>query len=119
MILDDDHVRRALLKPDTAWRSQPELRDAAVLAPLFRRDGQDWLLYTLRREGAPEGRRDRRGGICRVVNRILDVKCIVEAAILLDAGAPPPALFPTLVGWHLFPAKRRHAGSSRMVARSL
>lgn len=50
MNLDDELLRRALLAPATDWRTQPQLRDAAVLAPLFRRDGQDWLLYTLRRD---------------------------------------------------------------------
>jgi len=48
--LDDARLRRALLAPETDWRTRPRLRDAAVLAPLFRRDGQDWLLYTLRRD---------------------------------------------------------------------
>lgn len=50
MNLDDQLLRKALLEPSTDWRSRPQLRDAAVLAPLFRRGGQDWLLYTVRRD---------------------------------------------------------------------
>ena len=50
-----DQALRALLGPaDGPWRSRPGLRDAAVLAPLFSRDGEDRLLLTLRRRDLPD-----------------------------------------------------------------
>jgi 8-oxo-dGTP pyrophosphatase MutT (NUDIX family) len=68
---DLDRLLRERLGPiDRTWRPRgvpaagvvepavPDLaaglRDAAVLAPLFHRDGEDWLLLTKRREGLPD-----------------------------------------------------------------
>jgi 8-oxo-dGTP pyrophosphatase MutT (NUDIX family) len=68
---DLDRLLRERLGPiDRTWRprgvpvegiaepASPDLgralRDAAVLAPLFHRDGEDWLLLTKRREGLPD-----------------------------------------------------------------
>ncbi len=45
----DASLRAALEPPSREWRSQPGLVDAAVLAPLFTRDGRDFLLFTQRR----------------------------------------------------------------------
>jgi len=50
MQIPDPHLR-AVLDPLTVdWRSRPPQRDAAVLAPLFSRAGQDWVLFTKRRD---------------------------------------------------------------------
>ncbi len=46
---DDGALRRALGPAIGAWRSRPRMRDAAVLVPLVRDAGQDWLLLTQRR----------------------------------------------------------------------
>lgn len=48
MRIDDDDARGRLQPPTVEWRTRPGLRDAAVLAPLFRDDGEDWLLFTKR-----------------------------------------------------------------------
>lgn len=50
MKLDDHTLRAALDAPDRGWRSKEGLRDAAILAPVFRRDDEDWLLFTVRRD---------------------------------------------------------------------
>jgi 8-oxo-dGTP pyrophosphatase MutT (NUDIX family) len=39
---------------DRAWRPRAGLRDAAVLAPIFTRDGRDRLFLTKRREDLPD-----------------------------------------------------------------
>jgi len=50
-----DAALRACLGPaDGAWNTRAGLRDAAILAPLFRRDGVDHLLLTLRRDDLPD-----------------------------------------------------------------
>jgi len=49
MRLDDQHVRSVLDPIDRHWSSRSGMRDAAVLAPLFARDDEDWLLFTKRR----------------------------------------------------------------------
>lgn len=49
MRIDDDDLRRRLGTPDAVWRSEPGLRDAAVLLPLVRREPGDVLVFTLRR----------------------------------------------------------------------
>lgn len=48
MILDDEALGRQLLPLPTDWKTLPGLRSAAVLAPVFRRAGEDWLLLTQR-----------------------------------------------------------------------
>ena len=50
----DARLRAGLGPPDRAWRPREGLRDAAVLAPLFRRDGEERLLLTKRREDLPD-----------------------------------------------------------------
>lgn len=54
MILEDELVRAALLAVPRQWESMSEQRSAAVLAAIFRRDGADHLLFTLRRADLPE-----------------------------------------------------------------
>jgi 8-oxo-dGTP pyrophosphatase MutT (NUDIX family) len=52
---DPDALLRARLGPPPRdWRSRAGLRDAAVLAPIFRRGGADWLLLTERRDDLPD-----------------------------------------------------------------
>ena len=53
MLLDDRDLHLRLDPPDLAWRTEPGLRDAAVLLPLVRRDGGDRLVFTLRRDDLP------------------------------------------------------------------
>ncbi|MGA1524565.1 MAG: NUDIX hydrolase, partial [Planctomycetota bacterium] len=64
----DDAVLRAVLDPPpTLWSGREGLRDAAVLAPILTRAGEDWFLFTRRRDDLrhhpgqvsfPGGRRD-------------------------------------------------------------
>jgi 8-oxo-dGTP pyrophosphatase MutT (NUDIX family) len=49
MLLDDDLLRRGLAPLMRTWDATQGLRTAAVLAPIFRRGGEDWLLFTERR----------------------------------------------------------------------
>jgi 8-oxo-dGTP pyrophosphatase MutT (NUDIX family) len=50
MTVLSDGLLRAVLEPvERGWRPLPPLRDAAVLAALFTRDGRDHLLFTQRR----------------------------------------------------------------------
>lgn len=51
--LPDAHVRDALAPPDTDWRTEGDLRDAAVLLVLVERDGVDHVLYNVRRDDLP------------------------------------------------------------------
>lgn len=53
MIISDEALRAALDAPRPEWRSVEDLRDAAVLAPLFRRGGRDHLLFTVRHDDLP------------------------------------------------------------------
>ena len=53
VILDDDALREHLLALPEAWEGPDELRSAAVLAPIFRRRNEDWLLLTQRRADLP------------------------------------------------------------------
>jgi 8-oxo-dGTP pyrophosphatase MutT (NUDIX family) len=46
---DDRELRLRLGAPTLDWRSEPGLRDAAVVLPLVRRPEGDTLLFTLRR----------------------------------------------------------------------
>ncbi|MHC4924762.1 MAG: NUDIX hydrolase [Planctomycetota bacterium] len=50
----DQALRTSLGSTPGPWNTRPDLRDAAVLAPLFRRDGRDWLLFTKRRDDLPD-----------------------------------------------------------------
>ena len=50
----DALLRSRLPLADRDWRSLPDLRDAAVLAPLFLRGGEEHLLLTKRREDLPD-----------------------------------------------------------------
>jgi len=50
----DALLRARLGPPPREWRTRGGLRDAAVLAPLFSRDGADWLLLTERRDDLPD-----------------------------------------------------------------
>ena len=63
VLLSDNDLRARLDPIDTDW-GEPELRDAAVIAPLFTRDGRDWLLYTRRNRdlGVHAGERSFPGG---------------------------------------------------------
>jgi len=47
---DDRDLRLRLDAPEPTWRSEPGLRDAAVLLPLVRREDRDVLVFTLRRD---------------------------------------------------------------------
>ena len=50
-----DGVLRTRLAPPTGeWRTRAGLRDAAVLAPLFTRGGEDFLLLTRRHDDLPD-----------------------------------------------------------------
>ena len=53
MRVDDDALARGLRPPPSAWQ-RTSLRRAAVLAPLFRRDDEDWLLFLVRRDDLRE-----------------------------------------------------------------
>ena len=53
VILDDDALRKHLLALPEAWEGPDGLRSAAVLAPIFRRRNEDWLLLTQRRADLP------------------------------------------------------------------
>lgn len=53
VILDDAALREHLLALPEAWTGPDELRSAAVLAPIFRRLNEDWLLLTQRRADLP------------------------------------------------------------------
>jgi 8-oxo-dGTP pyrophosphatase MutT (NUDIX family) len=48
MQLADEFLRTHLPPVPAAWNETP-LRRAAVLAPIFARSGEDWLLFTVRR----------------------------------------------------------------------
>ena len=50
----DALLRARLPQGDRAWRSRPGLEDAAVLAPLFLRGGEEFLLLTKRRDDLPD-----------------------------------------------------------------
>jgi 8-oxo-dGTP pyrophosphatase MutT (NUDIX family) len=50
----DALLRARLGTPPREWRTRGGLRDAAVLAPIFERDGADWLLLTERRDDLPD-----------------------------------------------------------------
>jgi 8-oxo-dGTP pyrophosphatase MutT (NUDIX family) len=50
VLIDDDALAARLLPIPDAFASDEGLRAAAVVAPLFRRDGVDRLLFTLRPE---------------------------------------------------------------------
>ncbi len=50
----DALLRARLAPPSGEWRSRAGLRDAAVLAPLLLRDGEERLLVTLRRGDLPD-----------------------------------------------------------------
>ena len=49
MQLDDGAVRRALGPLALDWRTEPSLRDAAVLVPIVRRAAADFVVFTQRR----------------------------------------------------------------------
>ena len=49
MILDDTQLAARLDPIPDSWDDAPGLRRAAVLAPIFHHDQQDWLLLTERR----------------------------------------------------------------------
>lgn len=51
--LPDDRIRDVLDPLPSGWTGRSGLRDAAVLAPWFTRDGRDWLLFTRRRDDLP------------------------------------------------------------------
>ena len=51
MQVDDLGFRQALLKIPQEFGGRSGLRDAAVLAPILRREGEDVLLFTLRQPG--------------------------------------------------------------------
>ena len=53
MPISDEILNRALDPVPTTWQPKPGYRAAAVLAPLFSREGRDWLLFTLRRSDLP------------------------------------------------------------------
>lgn len=64
---DDDLLRAVLDPPTDRWDGREGLRDAAVLAPWLTRGGEDWLVFTRRRDDLrhhpgqvsfPGGRRD-------------------------------------------------------------
>ena len=54
LIFDDHSLRRQLLPLPIDWDIAEGLRLAAVLVPIFRRDGEDWVLFTERRKDLPE-----------------------------------------------------------------
>ena len=53
MRLNDPEVTAALEPPSGDWRSEPGLKDAAVLVPLVERDGGDRLVFNRRRDDLP------------------------------------------------------------------
>jgi 8-oxo-dGTP pyrophosphatase MutT (NUDIX family) len=50
----DAALRARLAPPEPLWRPRPGLRDAAVVAPLVARGGEDRLLLTVRRADLPD-----------------------------------------------------------------
>jgi 8-oxo-dGTP pyrophosphatase MutT (NUDIX family) len=52
-VIPDEVLRRVLDPLDRSWRSRPDARDAAVLAPWFTRGGRDFLLFIVRRPDLP------------------------------------------------------------------
>ena len=54
MILDDQALATALEPLPATWQPKPGQRDAAVLAPIFGRGGEDWLILTERRGDLPQ-----------------------------------------------------------------
>lgn len=60
MRIPDELVRGRLELPLGDWNTRPGLRDSAVLALLVERNGEDHLLFTLRRDDLP----DHPGQIC-------------------------------------------------------
>lgn len=58
--IPDPSLRDCLEPLTTEWRSDPPLRDAAVLAPIFTDQGEDRLLFTRRRDDLP----DHPGEVC-------------------------------------------------------
>jgi 8-oxo-dGTP pyrophosphatase MutT (NUDIX family) len=53
MKLDDAFLRASLHPPTGEWRSEPGLRDSAVLAVIVARDGEDRLVFNRRRDDLP------------------------------------------------------------------
>jgi|ETNmetMinimDraft_15_1059895.scaffolds.fasta_scaffold51474_2 8-oxo-dGTP pyrophosphatase MutT (NUDIX family) len=53
MILDDIALSAELAALPTSWEHVDDQRPAAVLAPIFAREGEDWLLFTERRADLP------------------------------------------------------------------
>lgn len=53
MRLDDGFLRTSLPPPTGEWRSEPGLRDSAVLAMLVARGGEDRLVFNRRRDDLP------------------------------------------------------------------
>jgi 8-oxo-dGTP pyrophosphatase MutT (NUDIX family) len=51
--VDDDALAAALRTIPTEWEHVEDQRGAAVLAAIFARDGEDWLLFTERRADLP------------------------------------------------------------------
>ena len=49
MLLPDERLRAVLDPADRTWE-ESDLARAAVLAPIFRRGGEDWVLLTKRRD---------------------------------------------------------------------
>jgi 8-oxo-dGTP pyrophosphatase MutT (NUDIX family) len=53
MIRDDIDLARALSPPSGEWRSEPGLKDSAVLLPIVRRKGSDLVVFNRRRDDLP------------------------------------------------------------------
>jgi 8-oxo-dGTP pyrophosphatase MutT (NUDIX family) len=53
MNLDDRIVSVALPRATPEWRSEPGLKDSAVLVPVVRREGRDLVVFNRRRDDLP------------------------------------------------------------------
>lgn len=53
MRLDDILVRARLAPPSGEWRTEPGLKDSAVLVPLVEREGRDLVVFNRRRDDLP------------------------------------------------------------------
>lgn len=97
----DDLLRARLAPAGGPFAPHPGLRDAAVLAPLFSRGGEDWLLLTKRREDLPDhpgqvsfpgGAREGGEGPLACALRETEEEIGVSAATVVPLGRLPDRL---------------------------
>lgn len=116
MLLSDKLLRDALDPVPTVWEPKPGFRPAAVLAPLFSREGCDFLLYTLRRRDLPHhpgqvsfpgGAKEGREEPTACALRETEEETGVRAASVKLLGSLPPRL--SIAGFWVHPLVGRIA----------